>query len=45
MSNDEYTILEMKRFLATLFFKFMAEDDIPNEEAIRQADALIKELD
>ncbi|KKL04545.1 hypothetical protein LCGC14_2615010, partial [marine sediment metagenome] len=21
MSNDEYTILEMKRFLATLYFK------------------------
>ncbi len=44
MSNDEYTILEMKRFFATLYFKYTS-DSFTTKECIRLADELIKELD
>ena len=43
MSNDEYAVLELKRFFATLYFKYTTVQS--TEECIRMADRLIKELD
>ena len=44
MSNEEYAVLELKRFLATLFFKHH-RPGLSNADAIKAADKLIKELD
>ena len=44
MSNDEYTILELKRLIATLYFKYVASELISNEDAIEMADKLLKDL-
>ena len=43
MSNEEYTILEFKRLLATLFFKHEFKM-ATNDEAIEMADKLLKDL-
>ncbi len=50
MSNDEYVALELKRLIATLYFKYVASgvrdgrELISNEEAIKMADKLLKDL-
>ncbi|KKL21852.1 hypothetical protein LCGC14_2441270 [marine sediment metagenome] len=44
MSNEEYTILELKRFFATLYFKYTTRGS-STERCIEMADELIKELD
>ncbi len=44
MSNEEYTILEFKRLLATLFFKH-EYPMLSNEQAIKHADQLLQDLD
>ena len=43
MSNEEYVLYEFKRFFATLFFKH-THPNLSNEEAIKAADRLLKEL-
>ena len=44
MSNEEYAVLELKRFLATLYFKYTIKG-VSTKECISMADKLIKELD
>ena len=45
MSNEEYVILGLKRFVATLFFKCTILGSVSNKDAIEMADELLKELD
>jgi hypothetical protein len=42
MSDMEYQLLGLKRFVATLFFKYTTETS--NEESIALADQLLKDL-
>ncbi len=44
MSNEEYAVLELKRFLATLYFKYTIRGS-STERCIEMADELIKKLD
>ncbi len=44
MSNEEYTVLGWKRLIATLFFKH-EYPMLSNEQAIKHADQLLKDLD
>ena len=44
MSTEEYAILEMKRFFATLYFKYTS-DSFTTKECIEMADELLKDLD
>ena len=43
MSNEEYAVYELKRFLATLYFKYTTVST--DKKAIELADNLLKELD
>ena len=44
MSNDEYVLFELKRFIAVLYFKYTTSH-LPDDECIKLADKLLKELD
>ena len=42
MSNEEYVVHELKRLIATLYFKYSGSN---NKDAIEFADKLLKDLD